>query len=121
MSTFGSREEPKEEHEVDEDQLLAGLSEEELRELERELLHLDDNVPAGMRQPDQTSKTPTGGFNRAALLKYWEDGYDGKQVSLGSPLLGGGGPAAGHVPDRGFLPSPTPSLLQEASKTSGTL
>uniref|UniRef100_A0A3Q3XFK2 WH2 domain-containing protein n=1 Tax=Mola mola TaxID=94237 RepID=A0A3Q3XFK2_MOLML len=48
----------------------------------RELVHLDDNVPAGMRQPDQTSKTPTGGFNRAALLKYWEDEYDGeKKVS----------------------------------------
>uniref|UniRef100_A0A3Q3X948 Leiomodin-3 n=1 Tax=Mola mola TaxID=94237 RepID=A0A3Q3X948_MOLML len=82
-------EEPKEDHEVDEDQLLATLSSEELQELERELVHLDDNVPAGMRQPDQTSKTPTGGFNRAALLKYWEDEYDGEQVSLLSPLQGG--------------------------------
>lgn len=131
MSTFGSRREPKEDHEVDEDQLLATLSSEELQELERELVHLDDNIPAGMRQPDQTSKTPTGGFNRAALLKYWEDEYDGKQVSLLSPLQGGvhfqtllwrgREPAARHVPNQGFLHSPTPSLLQEVSKKLGTL
>uniref|UniRef100_A0A665U4V0 Leiomodin-3 n=1 Tax=Echeneis naucrates TaxID=173247 RepID=A0A665U4V0_ECHNA len=61
--------------EVDEDELLASLSSEELRELERELADLDpdNNVPIGLRQKDQTAKTPTGTFDRDALLKYWED------------------------------------------------
>uniref|UniRef100_A0A8D0ARU3 Leiomodin-3 n=1 Tax=Sander lucioperca TaxID=283035 RepID=A0A8D0ARU3_SANLU len=59
--------------EVDEDELLATLSSEELQELERELADLDDNVPIGLRQKDQTAKTPTGSFDRDALLKYWED------------------------------------------------
>lgn len=61
--------------ELDEDELLAALSPEELQELERELddLDPDDNVPIGLRQKDQTAKTPTGIFDRDALLKYWED------------------------------------------------
>lgn len=73
MSTFGYHRELKKYEEVDEDELLATLSSEELQELERELSDLDDNVPIGMRQKDQTTKTPTGTFDRDALLKYWED------------------------------------------------
>ncbi|XP_054476705.1 leiomodin-2a [Anoplopoma fimbria] len=73
MSTFGYRRELKKSEEVDEDELLATLSSEELQELERELADLDDNVPIGLRQKDQTAKTPTGSFDRDALLKYWED------------------------------------------------
>ncbi|KAF1386389.1 hypothetical protein PFLUV_G00094320 [Perca fluviatilis] len=73
MSTFGYRGELKKYEEVDEDELLATLSSEELQELERELADLDDNVPIGLRQKDQTAKTPTGSFDRDALLKYWED------------------------------------------------
>ncbi|KAA8590414.1 hypothetical protein FQN60_014348, partial [Etheostoma spectabile] len=73
MSTFGYRRELKKYEEVDEDELLATLSSEELQELERELADLDDNVPIGLRQKDQTAKTPTGTFDRDALLKYWED------------------------------------------------
>ncbi|XP_076589606.1 leiomodin-2a [Chaetodon auriga] len=73
MSTFGCRRELKKYEEVDEDELLAALSSEELQELERELVDLDDNVPIGMRQKDQTSETPTGTFDRDALLKYWEE------------------------------------------------
>lgn len=73
MSTFGYHRELKKYEEVDEDDLLATLSSEELQELERELSDLDDNVPIGMRQKDQTTKTPTGTFDRDALLKYWED------------------------------------------------
>lgn len=73
MSTFGFRTEPKKYEELDEDELLATLSSEELQELERELDHLDDNVPIGLRQKDQTAKTPTGSFDRDALQKYWED------------------------------------------------
>lgn len=73
MSTFGYHRELKKYEEVDEDELLATLSSEELQELERELSDLDDNVPIGMRQKDQTTKTPTGTFDKDALLKYWED------------------------------------------------
>lgn len=29
-------------------------------------------LPAGFRQKDQTTKTPTGNFNRESLLKYLE-------------------------------------------------
>nr|XP_046210880.1 leiomodin-2-like [Oncorhynchus gorbuscha] len=75
MSTFGYRKELKKYESVDEDEVLAGLSFEELQELERELEDMDpdDNVPIGLRQKDQTAKTPTGTFSREALLKYWED------------------------------------------------
>ncbi|XP_071316367.1 leiomodin-2a [Trachinotus anak] len=75
MSTFGYRRELKRYEEVDEDELLSTLSSEELQELERELADLDpdNNVPIGLRQKDQTAKTPTGNFDRDALLKYWED------------------------------------------------
>ncbi|KAL6106222.1 uncharacterized protein ACO6RY_10144 [Pungitius sinensis] len=59
--------------EVDEDELLIALSSEELQELERELAALDDTVPIGLRQRDQTARGPTGAFDRAALLKHWED------------------------------------------------
>ncbi|XP_051238467.1 leiomodin-2a [Dicentrarchus labrax] len=73
MSTFGYSRELKKYEEVDEDELLATLSSEELQELERELADLDDNIPIGLRQKDQTAKTPTGTFDRDSLLKYWED------------------------------------------------
>lgn len=73
MSAFGYRRELKKYEEVDEDELLATLSSEELQELERELVDLDDNVPIGLRQKDQTGKTPSGTFDRDALQKYWED------------------------------------------------
>ena len=75
MSTFGYCRELKKYEEVDEDELLATLSSEELQELERELADLDpdDNVPIGLRQKDQTAKAPTGNFDRDALLKYWEE------------------------------------------------
>ncbi|KAM3870516.1 leiomodin-2a [Diretmus argenteus] len=75
MSTFGYRKELGKYEDVDEDRLLAALSSEELQELERELADLDpdDNIPIGLRQKDQTAKTPVGTFDREALLKYWED------------------------------------------------
>ncbi|KAF7645510.1 hypothetical protein LDENG_00202880, partial [Lucifuga dentata] len=76
MSTyFGYRKELRKYEEVDEDQLLASLSSEELQELEKELADLDpdNNVPIGLRQKDQTAKTPARAFDRNALLKYRED------------------------------------------------
>lgn len=75
MSAFGYQRELKKYEDVDEDRLLATLSSEELQELERELADLDpdENVPIGLRQKDQTAKTPTGTFDRDSLLRYWED------------------------------------------------
>ncbi|XP_063770308.1 tropomodulin-1 [Pseudophryne corroboree] len=61
--------------EVDEDELLNKLTDEELRALEGELEELDpDNqlLPAGLRQRNQTSKTPTGPFQRESLLGHLE-------------------------------------------------
>lgn len=74
MSTFGYRRELSKYEELDEDELLASLTAEELQELEKELADIepDDKVPIGLRQRDQTVKTPMGTFSREALLKYWE-------------------------------------------------
>lgn len=74
MSCFGYRRELSKYEDVDEDELLASLSPEELAELEKELTDIDpdDNIPIGLRQRDQTDKTPTGTFSREALTKYWE-------------------------------------------------
>nr|XP_033773698.1 tropomodulin-1 isoform X4 [Geotrypetes seraphini] len=60
---------------LDEDEILSTLTEEELRTLENELEELDpDNalLPAGLRQKDQTKKTPTGPFKRDDLLDHLE-------------------------------------------------
>uniref|UniRef100_A0A8C5NDP1 Leiomodin-3 n=1 Tax=Gouania willdenowi TaxID=441366 RepID=A0A8C5NDP1_GOUWI len=75
MSCFGYRRELSKYEDVDEDELLASLSPEELAELEKELVDIDPdaNVPIGLRQRDQTDKTPTGTFSREALMKYWEN------------------------------------------------
>lgn len=74
MNGFGYRRELSKYEDVDEDELLASLSPEELAELEMELADIDPdaNVPIGLRQRDQTEKTPTGTFSRDSLLKYWE-------------------------------------------------
>ncbi|KAJ8398436.1 hypothetical protein AAFF_G00426910 [Aldrovandia affinis] len=58
---------------IDEDAILKGLSPEELDQLEEELQELDpenDILPAGFRQRDQTRKSPTGPFDREALMKH---------------------------------------------------
>ncbi|KAG7456051.1 hypothetical protein MATL_G00247630 [Megalops atlanticus] len=75
MSMFGYRKELDKYEDLDEDELLASLTAEELQELEKELADIepDSNVPLGLRQRDQTDKTPTGTFSREALLKYWEN------------------------------------------------
>ncbi|NWX18531.1 TMOD1 protein, partial [Aegotheles bennettii] len=60
---------------LDEDKILGGLTEEELRKLENELEELDpDNalLPAGLRQRDQTHKPPTGPFKREELMAHLE-------------------------------------------------
>lgn len=72
---FGYRRELDKYEDVEEDELLASLTADELRELEHELADIDPDrhVPVGLRQKDQTAKTPTGTFSREALMKYWEN------------------------------------------------
>lgn len=74
MSQFGYRKELEKYEDIDEDEILASLTSDELNELERELDNIDPNqyVPIGLRQKDQTDKTPQGTFSREALMAYWE-------------------------------------------------
>ncbi|XP_053409630.1 leiomodin-2 [Nycticebus coucang] len=74
MSTFGYRRGLSKYESIDEDELLASLSAEELKELEQELedIEPDRNLPVGLRQKSLTEKTPTGTFSREALMAYWE-------------------------------------------------
>uniref|UniRef100_A0A8C6RBX1 Leiomodin-2 n=1 Tax=Nannospalax galili TaxID=1026970 RepID=A0A8C6RBX1_NANGA len=74
MSTFGYRRGLSKYESIDEDELLASLSAEELKELERELedIEPDHNLPVGLRQKSLTEKTPTVNFSREALMAYWE-------------------------------------------------
>lgn len=63
--------------EINEDEILAMLSPEELKELQSEmdvLIAPDESVPVGQRQKDQTEKTPTGTFDHRSLVDYlyWE-------------------------------------------------
>ncbi|CAL8367396.1 unnamed protein product [Lota lota] len=65
------------EEDIDEDELLAMLSPEELRELQSEMdiiIAPDERVPVGQRQKDQTEKPPTGSFDHRSLVDYlyWE-------------------------------------------------
>ncbi|XP_061652473.1 leiomodin-3 [Phyllopteryx taeniolatus] len=65
------------EEDIDEDELLATLSPEELKELQSEMdimIAPDDSVPVGQRQKDQTEKPPTGTFDHRSLVGYlyWE-------------------------------------------------
>ncbi|NXL41522.1 LMOD3 protein, partial [Podilymbus podiceps] len=57
---------------IDEDEILANLSPEELKELqcEMEVMAPDPEVPTGMIQRDQTEKTPTGSFDHRSLVDY---------------------------------------------------
>ncbi|XP_075049335.1 tropomodulin-4 [Mixophyes fleayi] len=60
---------------VDEDEIMRGMSAEELAQLDLELQEMDpENIllPAGMRQRDQTKKTDTGPLDRDALLQHLE-------------------------------------------------
>ncbi|XP_077577471.1 leiomodin-3 [Stigmatopora nigra] len=69
--------EDRNEEYIDEDELLATLSPEELEELQSEMdimIAPDDTVPVGQRQKDQTEKPPTGSFDHRSLVGflYWE-------------------------------------------------
>ncbi|XP_056308137.1 leiomodin-2a [Danio aesculapii] len=75
MSTSGYRKGLGKYEEIDEDELLASLTSEELQELEKVMAEMepDENIPIGLRQEDQTTKKSKGTFCRESLLKYWED------------------------------------------------
>ncbi|KAG9345305.1 hypothetical protein JZ751_009851 [Albula glossodonta] len=67
---MSKKEDPRD---IDEDAILRGLTPEELDRLEDELLEMDPEnaiLPAGFRQRDQTKKSPTGPFDREALMKH---------------------------------------------------
>ncbi|XP_030625881.1 leiomodin-3 [Chanos chanos] len=61
---------------INEDEILAGLSSEEIKQLQNEMdvIAPDEGVPVGMRQRDQTEKAPTGRFDHRSLVDYlyWE-------------------------------------------------
>lgn len=58
--------------EIDEDEILANLSPEELKELQSEMdvMAPDPRLPVGMIQKDQTDKPPTGNFDHKSLVDY---------------------------------------------------
>ncbi|XP_040310411.1 leiomodin-3 [Herpailurus yagouaroundi] len=58
--------------EIDEDEILANLSPEELKKLqsEMEVMAPDPRLPVGMIQKDQTDKPPTGNFDHKSLMDY---------------------------------------------------
>ncbi|XP_077115513.1 tropomodulin-4 [Ranitomeya variabilis] len=68
---------------IDEDEIMKGMSAEELAQLDIELQEMDpENIllPAGMRQKDQTKKTATGPLDREALLQHLEkEALDAKE------------------------------------------
>ncbi|KAM6395383.1 tropomodulin-4 [Rhynochetos jubatus] len=69
------RQELEKYRDIDEDKILQELTAEELEQLDTELLEMDpENVllPAGLRQRDQTHKSPTGPLDREALLQHLE-------------------------------------------------
>ncbi|OPJ78829.1 hypothetical protein AV530_019930 [Patagioenas fasciata monilis] len=69
------RQELEKYRDIDEDKILQELSAEELEQLDMELMEMDpENVllPAGLRQRDQTQKSPTGPLDREALLQHLE-------------------------------------------------
>ncbi|KAM9294563.1 tropomodulin-4 [Gastrophryne carolinensis] len=75
ITTMSYQKELEKYRDIDEDEILRGMSEEDLAQLEMELQEMDpENVmlPAGMRQKDQTKKSPTGPLNREALMDHLE-------------------------------------------------
>ncbi|XP_053221725.1 tropomodulin-3 isoform X4 [Podarcis raffonei] len=100
---------------LDEDEILGKLSEEELKQLETVLDDLDPEnalLPAGFRQKDQTSKKPSGAFDREKLLSYLEkQALEHKDVEDFVPFTG---EKKGKV----FIPKPKPVQSYTEEKVS---
>ncbi|XP_053330620.1 tropomodulin-4 isoform X3 [Spea bombifrons] len=75
MTTMSYQKELEKYRDIDEDAIMRGMSVEELAQLDLELQEMDpENIllPAGLRQKDQTKKSPTGPLDRDALLQHLE-------------------------------------------------
>ncbi|KAL2084361.1 hypothetical protein ACEWY4_019879 [Coilia grayii] len=98
---------------IDEDAILRGLSAEELDQLEYELQEMDPEnamLPAGFRQRDQTKKTPTGQFDRDALLDYLEK--QAMEVKDRDDLV----PFTGEKKGRAFVPKPGAGKIPDSEQ-----
>ncbi|NXP24891.1 TMOD4 protein, partial [Scytalopus superciliaris] len=102
------RQELEKYRDIDEDKILQELSPEELAQLDMELMEMDpENVllPAGLRQRDQTQKSPTGPLDREALLQHLEK--QALEASERQDLV----PFTGEKKGKPFVPKSTPGEL----------
>ncbi|KAF1583574.1 UNVERIFIED_CONTAM: Tropomodulin-4, partial [Eudyptes pachyrhynchus] len=121
------RQELEKYRDIDEDKILQELSAEELAQLDTELLEMDPEnmlLPAGLRQRDQTQKSPTGPLDREALLQHLEKqaleaGERDDLVPFTGEKKGGGPGGGGHGGDRKpFVPkNPTREIPREEQIT----
>ncbi|XP_048144720.1 LOW QUALITY PROTEIN: tropomodulin-4 [Corvus hawaiiensis] len=109
------RQELEKYRDIDEDKILRELSPEELAQLDAELAEMDpENVllPAGLRQRDQTQKSPTGPLDRDALLQHLE--RQALEAEERQDLV----PFTGEKKGKPFVPKgPAPELPQEEQVT----
>lgn len=109
------RQELEKYRDIDEDKILRELSPEELAQLDAELAEMDpENVllPAGLRQRDQTQKSPTGPLDRDALLQHLEK--QALEAEERQDLV----PFTGEKKGKPFVPKgPGPELPQEEQVT----
>ncbi|NXW89193.1 TMOD4 protein, partial [Alopecoenas beccarii] len=109
------RQELEKYRDIDEDKILQELSAEELAQLDMELMEMDpENVllPAGLRQRDQTQKSPTGPLDREALLQHLEK--QALEAGERQDLV----PFTGEKKGKPFVPkSPTKELPREEQVT----
>lgn len=109
------RQELEKYRDIDEDKILQELSPEELAQLDAELAEMDpENVllPAGLRQRDQTQKSPTGPLDRDALLQHLE--RQALEAEERQDLV----PFTGEKKGKPFVPKgPGPELPREEQVT----
>ncbi|XP_062821156.1 tropomodulin-4 [Anolis carolinensis] len=100
---------------IDEDKILKELSPEELAQLDLELQEMDpENVmlPVGLRQRDQTKKSPTGPLDRDALMQHLEK--QALEVKEREDLV----PFTGEKKGKPFIPkNPTREIPKEEQIT----
>nr|XP_020471160.1 tropomodulin-4 [Monopterus albus] len=92
---------------IDVDAILKALSPEELDQLDYELQEMDPEnalLPAGLRQRDQTKKSPTGPFDRDALMQHLE------KQALAHPDREDLVPFTGEKKGKAFVPKKAPEI-----------
>uniref|UniRef100_A0A8C2ZVX9 Leiomodin-3 n=1 Tax=Cyclopterus lumpus TaxID=8103 RepID=A0A8C2ZVX9_CYCLU len=105
------------EEDFDEDELLAMLSPEELKELQSEMdiiIAPDERVPVGQRQKNQTEKAPTGTFDHRALVGHLHWEKESNRM-LEEERVPGGCERRGRVEKEGIKTTDS-SLPKEASE-----